>query len=273
MPMSSGKMGGTAGSATYGEACRLLPAAKHPVLAAALGDTPQTVQSVHMLRRGVCRAYVAGDLPRFGGAIVQSHDWPEELVGFGLDPDVLWTLLEMVEGWTCILVDSGCAAGLAERIQAARGCQIRFLDEVTHVLAEPTRVIEDPAVRRLTLNDLDLLESAPRELRTGLWSSTRQLLAEGIVACAVMSGQIAATALVTACSERYADVGVYTRKGYRGRGFASAAASLVAQAVQEGGRIPVWGAGAHNAASLRVAQKVGFREVSRRTYVILDRGR
>jgi GNAT superfamily N-acetyltransferase len=273
VPMSSGEMGETAGLATSGPVCRLLPIAQHPVLAAALGDSPETVQSVHVLRRGLCRAYIAGDLPRFGGAIVQSNDWPEEPAGFGSDPDVLWALLEMVEGWTCILVDAGCAPGLAERVQAAQGGQVRFLDERTHVLAEPASVIQDPLVRRLTLNDLSLLESAPLELRTGLWSSTRQLLAEGTIACAVVSGQIVATALVTAYSDRYADIGVYTRKGYRGRGFATAATSLVAQTVQEGGRMPVWGAGAHNAASLRVAQKVGFREVSRRTYVILDHGR
>lgn len=61
---------------------------------------------------------------------------------------------------------------------------------------------------------------------------------------------------------------MYTHPDFRGRGLAAAAASIVAMRVQEAGRIPVWGAGEHNALSLRVARKLGFVEVSRRTYVI-----
>ncbi len=248
--------------------CRILETEQHNVLAEALGDAPETVHSVHMLRRGSCKAYVAGHPARFEAAIVQSNDWPQEPAGFGSDPGLLWVLLQLVEGWTCILVDSGCAPALGEIMQAEAGTRVRYLDEVTHVLTRPVRVYRDPAVRRLTLADLELLESASLELRAGLWNSPREMLVEGIIASAVMSGQIAATALTAACSDRYADIGVYTREDHRGRGYATAAASLVAQGVQAGMRIPVWGAGAHNQASLRLAEKLGFEEVSRRRYVI-----
>lgn len=248
----------------------LLDPKQYPDLAATLGDTPETVQSVHMLRRGLCKAWLAGDPARFKAAILQAVDWPEEPTGFGSDPALLWELLQHLDGWTCILVDSGCAAALARILEAELGCRIRFLDDVAHVLARPAPVVRHPAVRRLTMTDLDLLRSAPLELRAGLWPSPRALLAGGIVACTVLSGEVVATALTAACSDRYAELGVYTRQEVRGRGYATAAASLVARAVQEGGRIPVWGAGAHNAASLRVAQKLGFEEVSRRTYVILE---
>lgn len=244
---------------------------QHQVLGGALGDTPETLQSVHMLRRGSCKAYVAGDPARFEGAIVQAVAWPEEPTGFGSDPEVLWALLRLVEGWSCILVDSKCAPALATIVEAEMGCRTRFLDDITHVLTGPVRVFRDAAVRRLTLTDLQLLESAPLELRAGLWSSPRELLAEGIIACALVSGEIEASALTPACTDRYAEIGVYTREAYRGRGYATAAASMVAQAAQEEGLIPIWGSGAHNAASLRVAQKLGFKEVSRRTYVILER--
>lgn len=250
------------------ETPRLLEPEQHRLLADALGDTPETVQSVHMLRRGTCRAYVAGDPAHFDGAIVQPIDWPEEPAGFGLDPELLWALLRLAEGWTCILVASECAPTLARIMEAELGCRTRFLDDVTHQLTGPVTAYPDPAVRRLAPADLELLASAPLELRAGLWHSPRQLLAEGIIASAVVAGEIVATALTAACSDRYAEIGVYTQAAYRGRGYATAAASLVAHAVQEGARIPVWGAGAHNQASLRVAQKLGFEEVSRRTYVI-----
>jgi GNAT superfamily N-acetyltransferase len=249
--------------------CRLLEPAQHGVLAAALPDAPHTVQSIHMLRRGLCRAYVAGDPASFDGAILQSIDWPEEPTGFGSDPELLWKLLQWVKGWTCILVDSECAPALGKIIQAARGDQVRYLEDVAHVLTRPVKVYRQDAVRRLTLADLDLLESTPLELRTGLWHNPRQLLTEGVICSAVVSGEIVATALVTACTDTYAEIGVYTREDHRRRGYATAAASLVAQAAQERGTIPMWGTGSHNVASLRVAQKLGFKEVSRRTYVIL----
>jgi GNAT superfamily N-acetyltransferase len=248
----------------------ILDPKQHPVLASALGDTPETVHSVHILRRGLCNAYVAGEAARFDAAILQAVDWPQEPTGFGADPATLWDLLQQVEGWTCILVDSGCAQALAAIIEAELGCRTRFLDDVTHLLTVPVRVVPDQAVRRLAISDLDLLRSAPLELRAGLWPGPRDLLAEGIVACAVVSGEIVATALTAACTDCYADIGVYTREDVRSRGYATATASLVAREVQKGGRTPVWGAGAHNVASLRVAQKLGFQEVSRRTYVILE---
>jgi GNAT superfamily N-acetyltransferase len=248
----------------------LLDPKQHLVLADALGDIADTVQSVHMLRRGLANAYLAGDPAKFDAVILQAVDWPEESTGFGTDPRLLWELLQEVEGWTCILVDSGCAPALAAIMETELGRRTRFLDDVAHLLTVPARVVRNQAVRRLTMADLELLRSAPLGLRAGLWPGPRQLLTEGIVACAVVSDEIVATALTAACSERYADIGVYTREGVRGRGYATAAASLVARAVQEGGRTPVWSAGAHNAASLRVAQKVGFEEVSRRTYVILE---
>jgi GNAT superfamily N-acetyltransferase len=249
--------------------CRLLEPAQHRVLAAALPEAPHTVQSIHMLRRGLCRAYVAGDPASFDGAILQSIDWPEEPTGFGSNPELLWELLQLVEGWTCILVDSECAPPLGEIIQAGRGGQIRYLDDITHLLTGPVRLYRQEAVRRLTLADLELLESAPLELRSGLWHNPREALTEGIICSAVISDEIVATALVTACTDTYAEIGVYTREDHRGRGYATAAASWVAQAIQERGSIPIWGAGSHNGASLRVAQKLGFKEVSRRTYVIL----
>ena len=243
---------------------------QYPLLAGALGDRPETLQSVHMLRRGLCRAYLIGAPVQFGAAIVQSREWPEEPTGFGSDPGLLWALLQRVEGWTCLLVDSACAPALGRIVASELGRSIRTLEDITHLLTTPAPDYRHPAVRRLALADLDLLESTPLELRSGLWASPRQMIEEGIVACAIVAGQIVSTALVTALSPRYAEIGVYTREDHRRQGYATAAASLVARAIQETGRIAVWGAGAHNVASLRVARKLGFVEVSRRTYLVLD---
>jgi RimJ/RimL family protein N-acetyltransferase len=42
----------------------------------------------------------------------------------------------------------------------------------------------------------------------------------------------------------------------------------VAQAIQADGRVPVWSCGAPNLASMAIARRLGFEEVSRRTYLI-----
>ena len=245
------------------EACRLL--------ALALADAPETVHAVHTLRRGTCRAYVAGDPADFDGAIVQPIHCLAEPTSFGSAPDILWDLLQSVEGWECLLVDSGCASPLGELIEKETGLHTRYLDEVCYTLNQPARVFDNESVRQLSLADLDLLASAPMALRAGLWDDLRELLVKGIVACAVTSDRIVATALTTAYTDRYADVGVYTQEGFRCRGYATAAASQVAREVQQGGRVPVWGTGEHNLASRRVAEKLGFAQVSRRRYVILPR--
>ena len=58
-----------------------------------------------------------------------------------------------------------------------------------------------------------------------------------------------------------------TDDAWRGMGFATASASIVARRIQDLGRTPVWSAGEDNAASLRIAAKLGFVEVSRRVYL------
>ncbi len=93
------------------------------------------------------------------------------------------------------------------------------------------------------------------------------MLTQGIVAGAVVEGRLVGIAHTSAITDRHADIGVSTLEPFRGRGFATAAASMVARRVQDTGRIQVWSAGEGNAASLRVAAKVGFAEVSRRVYI------
>ncbi len=104
---------------------RLLEPEGHGTLAAALGDRPEHVQSVHALRQGSCRAYVAGDPAHFEGAIIQPVAWPEEPAGHGQDPGSLWTLLQQAEGWTCVLVDTEVAADLGGIIETEMGRRVR----------------------------------------------------------------------------------------------------------------------------------------------------
>ncbi|MGZ6391418.1 MAG: GNAT family N-acetyltransferase, partial [Ktedonobacterales bacterium] len=233
-------------------------AEQRETLADALGDTPETVISVHALRRGLCRAYVSG-----AAAIVQWNELPGEPMGFGDDAAALWDLLQSVDGWFCLEVTPTCAAALGPLMATQTSRSVRYFGDIFFTLTVPIAPIHHDSVRLLSVADLPLLDAAPHEIQGGGFGSTRALLEDGVVACAIVDGALVAIAHTSALTPRHADIGVATLEGWRERGFATAAASLVAQQVQATGRTPVWSTGEDNFASQRVAQKLGFVEVAR----------
>ena len=201
---------------------------------------------------------------------MQWDEQPGEPVGFGDDATALWDLLQSVDGWFCVEVMPACAAALGPLIAAQTGRRVRYYGDIYYALAIPAAPIRDDAVRLLTVADLSLLDAAPREIQGAGFGGTRALLEEGVVAGAIVDGALVAIAHTSALTPRHADIGVATLGGWRGRGFATAAAALVAERVQARGRTPVWSTGEDNVASQRVAQKLGFAEVGRRMYVIVE---
>jgi RimJ/RimL family protein N-acetyltransferase len=245
---------------------------KRALVLAALKENPETVISIHVLTRGDCNVYVSDDRPSGSLAILQSKDLLPEPTGFGSNAKALWRQLTRVKGWQCILVDKEVAPPLGEIISSQLRTPVAFLDDVYHVPREQVFHFENESVRRLTLDDLTLLEALPREAQPiGFWRNLRTSLIEGLVAGAIVEGKVVATSFIAARGQTYADIGVYVLKKYRRRGLATAAASLVARSVQSDGLIPVWSCGSHNLPSLKLARKLGFIEASRRTYVVIEK--
>jgi len=238
------------------------------VLADVLGDTPTTVISAGRLKQGMCRAYVAAPLPHITAALVFDAYCPDEPCGFGTNPDALWQLLKCHQGWGCINVNSACAEPLGKLIKAETGNPIRYYGDVYHALLKPVHRLPNTVVRLLTLADAERLAKAPAEVQGSGYKTHQAMLTEGLVAAAVVEGDIVSIAHTYSQTALHTDIGVSTLEAWRGKGFATAAASLVAQQIQAGGKVPVWSCGEDNTASLRVAQKLGFTEVARRTYVI-----
>ncbi len=238
------------------------------VLADLLGDTPMTVISTSRLKQGMCDAYVAGSLPDVDAAIVFDAYCSDEPAGFGTDADALWRLLKATDGWNCINVDNSCAASLGALIEADTGTPIRYYGDICHALLEPVHYYPNEAVRLLTSEDVGRLAKAPAEVQGNGYKTHEAMLTDGIAAGAVVDDNIVAIAHIYAETDLHADIGVSTVEQWREKGFATAAASLVAQEIQAKGKVPAWSCGEDNAASLRVAQKLGFTEIDRRTYVI-----
>ncbi len=236
----------------------------------ALDETPETIIPLHLLIQGTCKAYAVGDPGSSDAMVVQSDSLRAEPFGIGDDAEGLWSLLRHLDDWRCVDVSPEVAPLLGALVREATGQRVCYYGDVYHTLTRPAQAVEARAVRELTWDDVGLLEAAGvrgASFRRGL--ST--LLEAGTVAGAVVDGQIVATAQTAALTDRYADIGVSTDEPWRGRGFATAAASIVARRMQAMGRVPVWSCGEDNMASLRVARKLGFEEVSRLTYVIRGR--
>ena len=237
-------------------------------LARVLGDSPETAIPANRLMRGVCSAYVVGQPARFKAAVVVSHDNPAEPFGFGEDPEALWSILEPLEGWRVVNVSPSVAPKLGALIRSSTGSRVAYYGDVYHTLTRPAVMHSHPHVRLLTVDDRALFDGVPDDLKPGMRGDVEIVLREGFVAGALVDDQVVSVAHTNAITERYADIGVFSHQDFRNRGYSTASASTVARAIQGSGRIPVWSCGEDNLASLRVAAKVGFTEVSRRTYVI-----
>ncbi len=247
----------------YGE----VDAADFDTLAGALGDSPFTVISAHLLRRRWCRAWIAGVPQRFDALVLHHVDDASEPTSFGEDADAIWQLLQHVQGWTCIESAPAIAPRLGQLIEQQLHAPVRYLQDIFHTLTQPAPDLPHPQVRLLTMADLPLIAAAqPNTSREQIaW-----ILREGAMAGAVVDGQLAAWAQTYAISSRYCDVGVFTHQARRRRGFSAACTALVTKTMQQRGLIPVWSTGEHNTASLAVARRIGFRETGRLVYTIPD---
>lgn len=241
---------------------------QYPALIAALGDTPELVGPTHFLAHGLASAWVAGDPACFQAVAIQLHPFPAWW-GFGRDATELWNLLRGLPGWHSIAVSQSVAPTLGPLMEAEMGKRVRYKHDPYYTLMQPVVPIRHPAVRQLTITDLPLLQAAPEGLRGSGWPSPDQMLREGMAAGAVIDGRLVAMVHTAARTRRYADLSAETLAEWRGRSFATAAASIVAHRVQEAGQTPVWSAAEDNWASQRVAQKLGFVEAARLTCLSL----
>lgn len=244
-------------------------ASDYDALADSLGDGPETVICVHSLRRRLCMAFAKGEITHQEAAIIQTDCTPSEPAGFGSGPGLLYEVLRHVQGWDCINVNEGVAQGLAHLIEKHMGAKVGRFDDLYYVLEKPSADFRHHDVRELIPDDVGLLEAAPAELRGCGFRQSLDLLREGVVACGIVSNRVVAIGYTSAISGGYADIGVHTAAEWRGRGFATACASMVANRVQSMGLKPVWSTSGDNPASIKIAEKLGFERVSRRVCLVI----
>jgi GNAT superfamily N-acetyltransferase len=233
-----------------------------PILASALGDTPETVIAWYLLWTGNCNAWCVGSLHAPSAVVVQAHLMPDEPTAFGSNAAHIAEIIPHIEGWESLLVPAQLARDLERPIATAAGTlTITTLEDIYYVLEGPVPSFDrHPAVRLLTPDDEDLLGGSD--------AFTSNDLGKTIIAGAVVNGEIVSLAHTFAWSPDHVDIGVMTHEDARGQGFATTAAALVADEILKEGRVPVWSCGASNEPSIRIAARLGFREISRKVYII-----
>jgi RimJ/RimL family protein N-acetyltransferase len=233
-----------------------------PLLAASLGDSPETVIAHHLLTARTCNAWCVGDVRQPVAAIIQAHDFLAEPIVFGHSPEDIARIMAFVEGWHTFSVPRHLVRAL-ERPVATLGntTSLNTLEDVHHILDGPLAATpRRDDVRLLTDDDILLTAGMPQLEQSSAYKP--------IVAAGIVEGEIVAIAHTFAWSPLYVDIGVSTHEAFRNQGYATSAAALVIEEVRKRGRTPVWSCGAENVPSIRIADKLGFREISRRTYLI-----
>ena len=158
-----------------------------------IDETPETVIPIHLLTQGTCAAYAVGDPASSDAVIVQSDSLREEPFGLGGDAQGLWDLLRHLDDWTCVDVSPDVAPRLGALIRDATGKRVDYYGDVYHTLTKPAPLIDEPAVRELTRDDIGLAGGRRCGRRGISAAALSALLEEGAVAGAVVDGRIVGT--------------------------------------------------------------------------------
>jgi hypothetical protein len=237
-----------------------------------IGDTPFTALTAGQLKYGHCRAYAVGNPAAPAMAVIRGVAEPTEPIAFGTDVQALWSLLAHIPGWDCVNVESGLESEVASFLEQKIGLPSRTVSERFYSLETEPERFSAPGVRRLVPADLRAVEGSDSLFHSFFigHGDVSRTLAEGVVAGVISSGKLVSAITTSAWSGDHVDLGAATLPEARRQGLATTAAFLVCSDLRAAGRKPVWAAGEPNIASWRVPEKLGFRFVGRREYVVFE---
>ena len=140
---------------------------------------------------------------------------------------------------------------------------LRVWDRVVYVLDRPRPRVPhaDALIRRLQVADTELVAQLSPDLAwiAKTWGGPAGLAGSGYAWGAFVGSQLAAVACSFFVGNQFEDVGVVTEAAYRGQGLSWACADALCREVERRGRQASWSTSPDNSASIRVAEKLGFR--------------
>jgi RimJ/RimL family protein N-acetyltransferase len=140
---------------------------------------------------------------------------------------------------------------------------LRIWNRVVYVLDhhQPEMSQHNALIRRLHAGDTAHVAQLSPDLAwiAKTWGGPAGLARSGYAWGAFVQGQLAAVACSFFVGSQFEEIGVITESAYRGQGLSVACAAALCQDVQQRGRQASWSTSPDNRASIRVAEKLGFR--------------
>ncbi len=237
---------------------------RFPAVIDALGENTRTVIPLHFVLRRTASVWADDALQNV--AIRTAHPRPQVFV-FGDDAELLMNLIRNAGRARLYWAPEGCADEIELEL---RGWLGEDLDRIPDVQRTVDRAVQIPAppgveLRRLTMDDLPLLQSTHQELHWlyESWGGWECVLEEGIVVGATVDDKVVSAGVTFARAGTLDDIGVATESAHQRRGLSSACSSLLVREILAEGRRPVWTVFVENTASYRISEKLRFRTMTR----------
>lgn len=141
--------------------------------------------------------------------------------------------------------------------------EVNTMDRVVLKLSDVGSVerSQGAVLRRLTADDASALGGMSQELQfiSSTWGGPQGLARSGYGWGAFVDDRLVSVACTFLLGRETEDLGVATEPDFRGRGFAGACTRLLCQDVHQRGHVASWTTSTDNYASIRVAEKLGFK--------------
>lgn len=139
--------------------------------------------------------------------------------------------------------------------------EIKIWERIIYQLTDSPRPQPSSAeIRPLTLTDVPQLQTISDDITWiyNTWGNVETMANSGYAWGAFVNGRLASIATSFFVGATYEDIGVVTEAEYRGQGLSTACVQALCNDIRQRGRTPSWTTSLDNAASQRVAEKVGF---------------
>jgi len=223
-------------------------------LASALPDRPRWVETRGMLRSGRCEV-VGAPGPGPGDFLLRGTDFGLFCVAGEPDLEPLAESLARLGGRAVL-----CAPEAAGRVAAVVPARWKPARVIVHALEGgdvPSGAPAESSAVMLSPRDAAALGHVPEALREEIETA----LGYTHVAAVLDEGLPVSFAYASYETETLWDLSIDTLEGHRGRGFARLCCEFLIAHMSRHGKEPVWGAVEENAASRRLAARLGFAPV------------
>lgn len=228
----------------------LLTAELHTRLAQALPDIPRYVETRAMLIANQCEVF----------GLDASH--PQSFVARHLETGLISVIgsppVEAIRQAVEADIDEDTVLAFDDNFELVREALPgwRFERATLHLLGEASYLPEatEGSVRFLTSVEVEALSGVPEDLK-------EELILEAThteIAATFADGKPVAFCYAGSVTETLWDISIDTLEGYRHRGFAGQCVAFLIDHFACRGKRPVWGAVESNAASRKLAAKLGF---------------